>query len=70
MSLHGVFPILPTPFDHAGAVDEASMRRLIDFELAVDAHGVSVLGFMGEADAACYAAKAVGRGAARLFSEL
>jgi 4-hydroxy-tetrahydrodipicolinate synthase len=49
MSLHGVFPILPTPFTHAGAVDDASMRRLIDFELEVGAHGVSVLGFMGEA---------------------
>lgn len=49
MSLHGVLPILPTPFTADGAVDEASMRRLIDFELAVGAHGVSVLGFMGEA---------------------
>ncbi len=49
MSLHGVFPILPTPFAADGTVDEASMRRLIDFELAVGVHGVSVLGFMGEA---------------------
>lgn len=49
MSLHGVLPILPTPFTSAGAVDEVSMRRLIDFELEVGAHGVSVLGFMGEA---------------------
>lgn len=49
MSLRGVLPILPTPFTADGTVDEASMRRLIDFELAVGAHGVSVLGFMGEA---------------------
>ncbi len=49
MSLQGVLPILPTPFTADGAVDEASMRRLIDFELEVGAHGVSVLGFMGEA---------------------
>ncbi len=49
MSLHGVLPILPTPFTSNGAVDGASMRRLIDFELEVGAHGVSVLGFMGEA---------------------
>ena len=49
MSLHGVLPILPTPFTENGAVDEASMRRLIDFELEVGVHGVSVLGFMGEA---------------------
>ena len=49
MSLQGVLPILPTPFTSDGAVDEDSMRRLIDFELEVGAHGVSVLGFMGEA---------------------
>jgi len=49
MTLQGVLPILPTPFTCDGALDEASMRRLIDFELEVGAHGVSVLGFMGEA---------------------
>jgi 4-hydroxy-tetrahydrodipicolinate synthase len=49
MDLYGVLPILPTPFTADGAVDEASMRRIIDFELEVGAHGVSVLGFMGEA---------------------
>ncbi len=49
MSLQGVLPILPTPFTDAGDVDEASLRRLIDFELEVGVHGVSVLGFMGEA---------------------
>lgn len=49
MDLHGVLPILPTPFTADGAVDEVSMRRLVDFEVEVGAHGVSVLGFMGEA---------------------
>ncbi len=49
MSLQGVLPILPTPFTAAGEVDETSMRHLIDFEVEVGAHGVSVLGFMGEA---------------------
>lgn len=49
MMLQGVFPILPTPFTDQGAVDELSMRRVIDFELEVGVHGVSVLGFMGEA---------------------
>jgi 4-hydroxy-tetrahydrodipicolinate synthase len=49
MDLQGVLPILPTPFDDAGQVDADSMRRLIDFEVAVGVHGVSVLGFMGEA---------------------
>ncbi len=49
MSAHGVFPILPTPFTESGAVDEASLRRLIDFELTAGVHGLSILGFMGEA---------------------
>ena len=49
MQLQGVLPILPTPFTDHGAVDETSLRRLIDFELEVGAHGVSILGFMGEA---------------------
>jgi 4-hydroxy-tetrahydrodipicolinate synthase len=49
MELHGVLPILPTPFTDDGAFDSVSMRRLIDFELEVGVHGVSVLGFMGEA---------------------
>ena len=49
MDLQGVLPILPTPFTADGAVDKGSVRRLIDFELEVGVHGVSVLGFMGEA---------------------
>jgi len=49
MPLQGVLPILPTPFSDDGAVDESSLRRIIDFELEVGVHGVSILGFMGEA---------------------
>jgi len=49
MQLQGVLPILPTPFTDDGVVDERSLRRLIDFELEVGVHGVSILGFMGEA---------------------
>ena len=49
MKAHGVFPILPTPFTDQGAIDESSLRRLIDFELEVGVHGLSILGFMGEA---------------------
>ena len=48
MNFQGVLPILPTPFTATGNVDESSMRRLIDFELEVGVHGVSILGFMGE----------------------
>ncbi len=49
MQLQGVLPILPTPFTDQGEVDEGSLRRVIDFEIEVGVHGVSVLGFMGEA---------------------
>jgi dihydroorotase (multifunctional complex type) len=49
MQLQGVLPILPTPFTDAGAIDEVSLRRLIDFEHEAGVHGVSILGFMGEA---------------------
>ena len=49
MQLQGVLPILPTPFTDDGVVDEVSLRRLIDFEREVGVHGVSILGFMGEA---------------------
>lgn len=49
MNAQGVFPILPTPFTDSGAVDETSLRRLIDFELTAGVNGLSILGFMGEA---------------------
>lgn len=39
----GVFAIPPTPFDDAGNVDEASLRRCIDFCVAAGAHGIVAL---------------------------
>ena len=49
MQFQGVLPILPTPFTAQGDIDETSLRRMIDFEIEVGVHGVSILGFMGEA---------------------
>jgi 4-hydroxy-tetrahydrodipicolinate synthase len=49
MTARGVFPILPTPFTNDGSIDEKSLRRLIKFELEAGVHGLSILGFMGEA---------------------
>jgi 4-hydroxy-tetrahydrodipicolinate synthase len=49
MQFEGVLPILPTPFSDDGLVDANSLRRLIDFELEAGVHGLSILGFMGEA---------------------
>lgn len=39
--IHGVVPILPTPFDDEGAIDEAGMRSVIRYVLAAGAHGVA-----------------------------
>jgi dihydrodipicolinate synthase/N-acetylneuraminate lyase len=39
--IHGIVPILPTPFDDEGAVDEAGMRSVIRYVLGAGAHGVA-----------------------------
>jgi 4-hydroxy-tetrahydrodipicolinate synthase len=45
----GVFAIVPTPFDEAGAIDFASLDRLVAFYESVGVTGLTVLGQMGEA---------------------
>ncbi|WES66066.1 dihydrodipicolinate synthase family protein [Microbacter sp. GSS18] len=45
----GVFAIAPTPFRPDGAVDSASLHRLIDFYGSAGVTGLTVLGQMGEA---------------------
>ncbi|MCC7207698.1 MAG: dihydrodipicolinate synthase family protein [Anaerolineae bacterium] len=49
MPLRGIFNILATPFDAAQQVDYASLRRLVNFQLALGAHGLTILGVLGEA---------------------
>ncbi|MGH7912241.1 MAG: 2,4-dihydroxyhept-2-ene-1,7-dioic acid aldolase [Candidatus Dormibacteraceae bacterium] len=39
---------LVTPFTRDGAIDEAALRRLIDFQIDSGSHGVSVTGTTGE----------------------
>jgi 4-hydroxy-tetrahydrodipicolinate synthase len=46
--LRGVVPPLATPFDPTGAVDAASLRRLIRVQLAAGMHGVFLCGSTGE----------------------
>lgn len=48
-AITGVFNILATPFDPALAVDFASLRRLVEFQLDRSAHGLTILGVLGEA---------------------
>ncbi|HVO41297.1 MAG TPA: dihydrodipicolinate synthase family protein, partial [Aggregatilineales bacterium] len=45
----GVFNILATPFTADWAVDSESLRRLIEFQLDKGAHGLTILGVLGEA---------------------
>lgn len=45
----GVFPISATPFAADGALDLASLDRLVDFYLARRVHGLTLLGIAGEA---------------------
>lgn len=46
--LSGVFPVLPTPFDDAGAVDEASLRRLVNYLLRCGVDGMTYPGVASE----------------------
>src|SRR3954471_15521083 len=48
-SAHGVYVIAATPFTDDGAVDIASLDRLMDFYVGCGITGVTVLGIMGEA---------------------
>lgn len=47
-SLRGVFPVLATPFDDQGAIDEASQRRLIRFCMDAGVSGVVHSGLASE----------------------
>jgi 4-hydroxy-tetrahydrodipicolinate synthase len=48
MSLSGIFPVLPTPFDAHGAPDEASLRRLVRYLVASGADGATYPGVASE----------------------
>lgn len=41
-TMRGVFPIIVTPFDEQGRLDENSLRRLVDYEIAAGVHGLGV----------------------------
>ena len=41
-TMRGVYTILVTPFDENSQIDEASLRNLVDFNLAAGVHGLGV----------------------------
>ena len=47
-ALHGILPVLPTPFTDTGAVDKGAMARIVDFALRAGVSGVVYPGFASE----------------------
>ncbi len=48
MNLHGVIPVLCTPFDTNESIDEAALRREVDFTLEAGAVAICVPAFASE----------------------
>lgn len=46
--MKGVYSVLPTPFQARGAIDEASLRRVVDLFVAAGVQGVTALGVTSE----------------------
>lgn len=44
----GVIAVVPTPFDEAGRIDEASLERLIGYYMSLGLQGLTIMGVMGE----------------------
>jgi 4-hydroxy-tetrahydrodipicolinate synthase len=47
--LHGIIPIVYTPFDATGAIIEVDLRRLVDYLIAAGAHALAATGGASEA---------------------
>jgi len=45
---HGIYPMLYTFFDTAGGLDRAAMGRQVDACVKAGAHGIAILGIVGE----------------------
>jgi dihydrodipicolinate synthase/N-acetylneuraminate lyase len=46
--LHGILPIVYTPFDANGKIDEDDLRRLVNYLLDAGAHGLAAVGGASE----------------------
>jgi 2-keto-3-deoxy-L-arabinonate dehydratase len=45
---HGIYPMLYTFFDKTGGLDRGAMRRQVDACITAGAHGIAILGIVGE----------------------
>lgn len=50
LDINGIYPIVYTPFDERGEIDEEDLGRLVDHLIAAGAHGLAAVGFASE----CY----------------
>ncbi len=50
LTLEGVYPILPTPFDDGEELDLPSFTRMVRFMAEIGVDGVTVLGVLGESN--------------------
>lgn len=50
IKLSGVFPVVPTPFEADGSIDQASFRGLVDFALEAGADGLVYPGMASEVE--------------------
>src|SRR5262245_48433407 len=46
--LHGIIPIVYTPFDAAGRIDEEDLARLVEHLIAAGVHGLAAVGGASE----------------------
>jgi dihydrodipicolinate synthase/N-acetylneuraminate lyase len=47
-ALHGIIPIVYTPFDAAGRIDEEDLARLVEYLIAAGVHGLAAVGGASE----------------------
>lgn len=47
-TLHGILPIVYTPFDAAGRIDEEDLARLVEYLIAAGVHGLAAVGGASE----------------------
>jgi dihydrodipicolinate synthase/N-acetylneuraminate lyase len=49
VDLRGIFPVVYTPFDGGGRIDEEDLERLVEHLIAAGAHGLAAVGGASEA---------------------
>ena len=48
VEIEGIVPVVPTPFDNDGCIDEEGLRKLVDFCVAGGACAICLPAYVGE----------------------